>query len=1451
MNRDSTYVATAGELRLNDLLTPSRASVEFDPGGNANVEFGIGSDLVAPLFPSPGASKNAASFDGKAAADASPRPASIGTFRAEWPDFAEPNYSISNAADFNFLTTFESITATAFSYGLDQIANYFVDLANDALDGANELLKPLPIVNKSLAELLGISRYFAETVTQFTELVDDVENQLKKPPFGSSDDLLALLTQLPGVGNSSVTAQLSENDLRFTLQLDKQIVETVPLDASLGSVIDLDVNGTVDLVLDTALNVTFGVDKGTGTFFVADDDAALLTVTASATLDADAAARLGIAGVGVNNGTATLTANLAVALNDPNTDDATGVIEPLGFDPPPSPGMITTSEFSTAPVADMTELSLTGSANLTLPLTLNVGIFSRSGTLVLDWADVGDIESFTADTSQIADMLRFETIEVDNIWDGLRELPRLLRQLAGEQALGYQLPLIGSSVGDVITLAEQWESQLDQMEEFLTIDQLELELERVLNSPSNPIDVGVEVTDDDVQLTFRIAKSLLAESLDFGVSQGLSASRGLQVGGKVDADASFFASLRVGLSFDENADSLDRFYLIPGSDSEAGLDLKIEGSGLQFGASLGLATLGITGATIDVAGRTGGVIDRNKNATLRLAFQDPGLPGTGADDGKITLREILDSPADTIATPTLDGAIAVVLPLDPILPGGQGGLVELSWDDISDPATVDVQTSDLTAYFALGADFDAQTALTGIGAILTMIAGWDSDTKLPFVDATVGELFDFIGEASSFFEAIESADTSNGALFDLAVRNAVVAAGLDANEVTLFACTPGTVGCLDDTKHDPANGSFRYVVDFTYDLDNLSSMPFGFPGDLFELDASVNPGVQFDFELEFGLDPESGFYVVDRGEALGAEMRLSAGVNVALDRIGGSFGPLEFGVLDGEASLGAALEFDLVSPGGAGGRLGAAELFTPSIDFSVGDASIRLPMGVRLGDMGPGFITEFTAHWSIENPGEFKFGPDGSSNPADGFSAPKFELGELVNEILGPFLDEFREYNPLPESLIRTMLKPIPIIGITPLDALIDVAGLPKEVKLAFEILDVINRMPTGAMQVDVTDYFNETPGDGNEGDQDGGETNGVFRPFLHDLRTDYDIRLPILEDFGNSVIQVMLGQPVELIRWDPPAFHVKDGISFSIPLGSFFGVSASLNIAANLGFFADFDVGISTRGLLDLDGDGDKNLLDGFFIGDNIANGGGRDPFETGFYTEILAGLGLSAFGLIEFFVRGGIRGTIGADIADVAYAPGHPDAIGDQIRVGRNEPGGDDKVHLDEIDFLVSNYGPLCTITPGGQIDFLLQAGLEIGLLFFSRTIMILDEDFPLFSWDRECSLSEADLGEVVGNRLVMHRDTSTSEKSYTVSLVERSGVLDAIRINRAGDGLPVYEEFSLTDTNSSNYAGGVTELVLEGSDGNDNIRSRRRSHRTSRDLRHHGQGTRRRRPSLVRAA
>ncbi|HEY7118485.1 MAG TPA: NosD domain-containing protein, partial [Tepidisphaeraceae bacterium] len=1321
------------------------------------------------------------------------------TFTATWPDFTSPASATTNASDFLNFQNYENIQPQQFSQGLDRI----LDLLTSEAASSALFNKKLPLVNQSAADLVNINQFLHNVLTQYTDAVVDADGNTTMP-FHDSTTLLNLLKNLPGVGPSGVTAQATANDIRYTLHKTDTINKFVPFSLGIGSQVALDVSGTINATLSTTEDITFGVDTS-GHFFIVDPGSTpIFKANLAVTTNLNASTSLGFLGVSVTGGKATMGGSVSLNLHDPATDS------------PATPGIISWSELAGNNIGVIASASVAGSASVSLPLSTT--LFPDTATLTANWGDITNPATFTVNTAAIQKFYNFNNIGAGDVLSGLQQLPAMLAHLADSGAFGKNLQFIGSSLANAVGLGNRFQNVVNALGSFTTIQQLASALQAQLGGAANAV---VTVTPSDLEITLAVNQSMAGQAAQFNINKTLSGtSIGFQANGSLSYSGNAKAGIQLGLAYGSVAQATDRFYIITGANSQASASFGVTGN-INTSANLGFTSVGVNGTAAVSAS-----LSNSNPASVTLPLVD----GYN-NDGKITLTELLSNPALAIGTPTTAAAAQLVLNVTGLSGTGPNPTLSITWGDITDPSTINVTISpDLQAGINNAIGFNTGSILAGIQQIINLISAWGGNallnTKIPLINKTVKQLFDFVGKATSFFNAVKNANISTPSAFDSAVNNAIAAAGLPAGSVSL---TP-------QGDNNPGSGNFHYLLDFHYALFDPGTTPFDFGSSLFSLAITLQPKIDFNAKIEFGINKTDGFYIVDRSNASNPEVTLKAGVTANFDKVGGQFGPLNYGVASGSANINFNLGIDLKDPksaDGSGGKIGGSELVsnlgTVLNPVASGGANIHLPIGLHLGQGGPGVATTFDAHWDPADPANIHFGASGNStDPADGFGPVNFEMGDFIRGIIGPVIHNIQQYNPLPKDLVDFMNKKLPVFNETPAELLGDLSGH-KEIGLLFKIADVINQLGGLAQggTLNLSPYFSGESNNGTTGSSTGGIT-GPFSDFLNTLKDNYDILLPVLENPAQSIISILLGKDVTLVEFNPGRLDVPydfPGISVNVPLFSIgiADVEAAFRLSGGLDFYANVDIGLSSRGLTGHNIDQTPNLLDGFFIGDTKPGApNGQDAFEVGLQAHLRIDLGgtVRILGINAATITGYIQGNLdlGLDLADIAYKPNN--SLIPDHRVGRTDVGGDNKVYLDEISWLASNYGIPCTLTPGGQFSITGGAHVEALCGFWG---CLYSEDFPLgtqvlLNWDLPCDpLPEEPLADIIGNALVMRNDSSTQGKQINVNIIrDDNNQPYAVQLRKDDDSGTQRQTFTFAQLS----AAGVNTIVVNGTEGPDII-------------------------------
>ena len=1323
-----------------------------------------------------------------------------------WPDITNPTdvtSSLTTDPTLAALSNLQNVSAGSFSGGIDLLTGALESLASTSISNLGIFQKKLPLLNESIASAVNFQQFFSTNLSNLTDEVPNASGILTSP-FQNADQLLSLLKTIPG---ATATDTANGSQIIYTLSFNKTISTTVPLSLNLGSELNLNVTSTLNFSCGVAVNVQFGVDGSTGNFFIVVSNQPAVTLTPSLTATVTGSASLGFLSVSITNGTVSGSGSGTITLVDPQTDS------------PPTPGIITANELASSNFSSLFNLSFTGSASASLPLSSTIpGI--NPVTLTMSWPDITDPTNVSFNSSALTQFLGFNGLSFQTVLGYLQNLPTLLQNLAGPKGLGGSLAFLGSSVGQAVTLANDLNTKVItplQSQNITTVQGLETYLASQIQQISSSSTLGLNVSSSDIDFSFEFKPSYsTSASWSLSKSIGPSGFLSFQTSGSAPLSASLDAKLEVGISLTNLTNPTDDFYVIEGPSSQITGSFSASVNNITATATVGyLATVGISNGTASVSG------------TLSLPL------GSGSAGTHLTLTDLLANPTDLFGTPSFTGTASVHLPLSG-LPGQTTNplpYLGLSWADITNITNVTVDTSTIN-FSNLNplANFDASSVLSSIGSIITLIQQWGGSsimkTDIPLINEPVSSILDFASEAKQVFQQIQSITATTPSAFDAAVEAAPQAAGYLSSDVQMVA------GAADN----PGDQDFDYVLEFHKTI--TSSIPFDFGPGFFSIDGDVGVSVTFDTSLEFGYDPADGLYIVGNSNPADPAVSLSVGVSANFNQIGGMFGPLSYGISNGTASGNVALQINLDPPGDNGSKISGSDMLSNLASIIVpsitGSANLNLPIGLAIGSDGPGVTTTFSASWDPSRAQPFEFGPDNSTDITDGFGPVNYDLGEFVNKIIGPVLQDIQADNPIPQSVLDTLNTQIPVIDMTPGQLLGDYLDNPG-FKLLLGIDTAISDIPSGGDFVDLTNYFpqGQMPSGGDSGGPLGGvppagnpngtptsPNYGLFASFQQTLENDFYVKLPILDSPATSIIDILTGKTVTLVEFDPGEVSLSESYntpSIPIPLLDFGFGDVEATISANVGvsLFANIDIELTTRGL---EGDyisGNKltsgqspDLLDGLAINDS-------DQYQAGVSISggVTIGGTVDILGFSAATLSGSLdlTGVMGVHVADLSY---NKDGTIQGIAGYQGDGAGDNEVYLDELEYLVNNYGLGCTLMPEGSIEATVSLSVSALDGLFSQ--QIASGTVTLVNFNSPCTSTLTNLASIQGTSLVMNPNSSTSGLDVTASILENTttGQPQYLRLATTSNSVNDYQLFALSDLSAAN----VNTLVLTGTNGND---------------------------------
>ncbi len=1461
---NATSASLGGTAQLGFVnLQVSQASVNFSPqftftlqqqdaiNGSDRVSFdALNADSLGTLMTTTLSQSAPATLTASVSTSLAPTAKQITLTWADVTDASTVTSSATTDPTLAALNILSGISPTAFSSGLDQAVAVLDAAATDNMT-ANVLQTSLPIVGQSLSSLVNFTTFYQTYLTKFTDSVTNTTTNVTTNTFNSDSQLLTLLQGIPNVGTGNVSEAVSGSRLVYTLTLPETVTVTEPLSLNVGSALNLNVAGTVNVSVATTTQFSFGVDAGTGTFFIAAPTKPVFQATVTASTSLTAAASLGFLSVNVTDGTVSATVQGSISLTDPATDS------------PASPGIITSSELASANFSTLIGVGLSGSASASLPLSVGAGAVGgiSPGTLAISWPDVTSPSTFTVDTSGISQFLDFNQLSASSILTYLDALPNVLSQLGGTSGLGHSIPVIGSSLGSAIDFGSKLTTALSGLSSATSIQDLVTQLQSALPGGSTvTFDPATDQLDFTLALTdsytanspdsaaWSIDESLLSGALGFHASGtapltgsiGLRFEAGVQLSPDLLSDGTSTASTTV--------DPLSQVYVYTGSStdptvgSSLSASLSVQGT-INASATLAFASIGVSAGTLTIAGtNSSGVVTPGTPATASLVI------GSGAAGSKQTLANILANPSSLFGGFNFNGGAMVTLPLTGIPRSTNtpdvAPEIDVSWPNITTvpvPSTMGLDSTNLNPL----ANFDASDFTSGLTSVIGLITQWGNlpllNQNIPLINEPISKILSYANDVVSVFNSISSS-VSSGSPSSASALNTLI-----------MNAVPGDI--TQGPSFNLANNVLDY--DLNYSANVSTSVPFNLGLSILNVNANVTASAAVNVKLEFGFDAADGFYIVGGSDTAHPQLSVTGTLALNVAQAGLVLGPLQAGVANGTGNISLGFAVNLVPPSsGNGSKIsatqllsGAGSILSPTVS---GSGALNLPLGVRLGSGGPGVLATFSASWDPNRDNPLEFGPNNSTDPTDGFGNVTFDLGEVVDEIVGPVLNFIKEYNPIPQSVLDALNTPLPfpLEGMTAGDVLGDYIDNPG-VKLLLQIEQAIGLVEQVASlaytPIDLSSYL---PGSGSSqaaaqhnsaaaqsssqtpDDASGDPENGAVQNIIDELKNDFYLDIPLLDHPTSTIIALFTGQNVNLVDFDPGHVEISETYStpkVSVPLFSvgFASAEAFAQISFTASLFANIDIGLDTRGLLGhyissgvYSTSQPSNVLMGFYISDADTGSANDGNYQAGIKlaADIIFGGEISILGYDAVDLYGGVGpyGIVGIHFNDIYYnSAGQPGGVANY----KGNPAGDGKVYFDELDWIADNYGPLCAVMPGGELGLSVTLGGDVNLLLWSISFTIYQHDFTLATFDFPCMLNLTDLGSIQGHSFVMNNNTATDGRKIEVNIADdpNNNNVPALHINETNGNVYETDYIDL----STLQAAGVDTLVLKGSDGDDNFK------------------------------
>ncbi|MBF0400046.1 MAG: DUF4347 domain-containing protein [Magnetococcales bacterium] len=262
-------------------------------------------------------------------------------------------------------------------------------------------------------------------------------------------------------------------------------------------------------------------------------------------------------------------------------------------------------------------------------------------------------------------------------------------------------------------------------------------------------------------------------------------------------------------------------------------------------------------------------------------------------------------------------------------------------------------------------------------------------------------------------------------------------------------------------------------------------------------------------------------------------------------------------------------------------------------------------------------------------------------------------------------------------------------------------------------------------------------------------------------------LAFPILEDPIGSVIALLTGEPADLVTYTPGALRLGVGFRVSFPVYPPLYVGIGGNIDVNMMFNFGYDTyGISkffdSHNLID--------MLDGFYIGDNIVNG--VDKPEVTLTAKLFAFAELNAV-----IVRGGVEGGIKLEGTLDIY-----------------DEDKDNKYRASELIAAVSE-DPLDVVEMHLRGSAYISAYVDLNLLVeWVRVYEWTFMDVTLFEWEHDPAAKKPVLASMDGSVLTLHTGSTIGSIDGNSSVDKDAG--DRLR-RSIDDG---NESYTLTGSNGT---------------------------------------------------
>ncbi len=485
----------------------------------------------------------------------------------------------------------------------------------------------LPMINRNVAEMVDLGS-LVQTLKTSASAYFEAPGQATTAGLAATLDALSQT-----IGAVTTTTQGSVEKFSLTVT---DTFDPAPyiLDLS-GAVQDLDltVQGTQNLTRtgQHSLTFSFGIDTATNQFLLYPGNfSASLNATGS---NLNFGLIFGVADTQVAGASANLAATVSGNIVDPGNLDGLGII--------------TSSELAATPVDFLLNAQVAGTGALTLPVS--GGILPHAETVSIGWS--GNLGPTTAAISyaQGSTLTQLASLTHDDLSSVLQQaftvLPTIFADV-GPQAVGSNIPVLGSNVSDLIDLSDAFKPLTQSLPNFHSLGDLKSILETRLGGTADFSLSGTALT-----LSLGVQKTF-ATTVNAEIATAI-AGQDFNFSGQVSVAGTTTGKVTLGISLDPGIADGDRLYIVEGAGSFVQLDVTLNTpSPISGDGHLGGALVDVESASFAVSGAVGNILLPNSRASVHVDFVDRSeVPS----DGKIKLRDFTANPDRALGNAVVTG----------------------------------------------------------------------------------------------------------------------------------------------------------------------------------------------------------------------------------------------------------------------------------------------------------------------------------------------------------------------------------------------------------------------------------------------------------------------------------------------------------------------------------------------------------------------------------------------------------------------------------------------------------------------------------------------------------------------------------------------------------------------------------------------------------------------------